>query len=757
MRPHRRSVKLLACTGVLLVGVSGCLIHDPPGNATIYTDVYGVPHIYGETEYDVMFGMGYAMARDQLDTIVTLYRAATGTLSAREGAGEEYVNIISDYLVHLFLVPESAETAYASMPEPERLWLDGFAEGINTYIREHNRTHSPHIEYFSGKDVAAWGIYIAYGWQFFDIIEELQREIEIDLKVRPKIALQPQQRASNQWAVRPPKTDGPAMVYADPHLIWEGPSQWYETHLKVTKGTLDVAGVAVIGTPLIAMGRNAHVAWSLTSNTPPLDTVDVYKEKLVRPNRLSEYVYEPAPSRKKRIVKRMLLLNVKDFPLPLCLPRYYTHHGPLLPVGIDELSPRMTPDGYHVYSVAVSVKKGTLNNYPGLDVSGLLRLFYRLDTAKTVHDIKLALGLQGQPDSYPAEDALQLFQWNVMAGDVQGNIFYIYNGRCPVRVDPHFEDPDFYKRPVPGWTGAHEWQRDETGHVVHWAIADLPQVMNPAGGYLVNCNVAPWYVCPDSGIDPEAYPPYLVRDINTERNLRARALLENTPVITEQDMRRFALDVHIDAADVFERHLFSFYDPWVYPGLAEAAVLLASQPNEATEDNTSVLLLHRWFAALGDAKLEFPDDPAELTDEQRLLLIEALREARDELGNCPHGLAPRWGDVHYIDHGRRFPVGGGAGPIATLFQASGPYSPCQGIEATSGSSFLQITVLTPGATSSWSLRPIGSSSDPSSPHYNDETERFAARDPDHSFKFCPFTHQQVATDYLESTTRLGPQ
>ena len=124
------------CVGACcLVGaaalLAGCPSSGPVGKATVYTDVHGVPHVYGETEYDVMFGLGYAMARDQLDTIVTLYRVASGRLSAKEGPGDEFSNVVSDYLTHLFLVPESAAAAYAAITENERAWLDGFADGLN--------------------------------------------------------------------------------------------------------------------------------------------------------------------------------------------------------------------------------------------------------------------------------------------------------------------------------------------------------------------------------------------------------------------------------------------------------------------------------------------------------------------------------------------------------------------------------------------------------------------------------------------------
>ena len=70
-----------------------------------------------------------------------------------------------------------------------------------------------------------------------------------------------------------------------------------------------------------------------------------------------------------------------------------------------------------------------------------------------------------------------------------------------------------------------------------------------------------------------------------------------------------------------------------------------------------------------------------------------------------------------------------------------------------GSSFMQVSVLDAEAATSRSVRPIGSSSDPESHHYNDETNRYVLRDPDASYKVNPFTDQEVF-DYAEATKTL---
>ena len=73
----------------------------------------------------------------------------------------------------------------------------------------------------------------------------------------------------------------------------------------------------------------------------------------------------------------------------------------------------------------------------------------------------------------------QLMAQNIMVATVQGDIYYLRNGRVPIRakgVDP--------SRPIPGNTSATEWQG------IH-PIADLVQIENPPCGWMQNCNCSP--------------------------------------------------------------------------------------------------------------------------------------------------------------------------------------------------------------------------------------------------------------------------
>ena len=57
-------------------------------NVTIIRDNYGVPHIYGKTDADVVFGLMYTQCEDDFNRVEENYLDALGRLS--ESLGENY-------------------------------------------------------------------------------------------------------------------------------------------------------------------------------------------------------------------------------------------------------------------------------------------------------------------------------------------------------------------------------------------------------------------------------------------------------------------------------------------------------------------------------------------------------------------------------------------------------------------------------------------------------------------------------------------
>jgi penicillin amidase len=70
--------------------------------------------------------------------------------------------------------------------------------------------------------------------------------------------------ASNAWVVDGTKTaSGKPLLAGDPHLTMTLPSIWYE--LDASSPNYDFAGISIPGIPLIMIGKNKFLSWSLTS------------------------------------------------------------------------------------------------------------------------------------------------------------------------------------------------------------------------------------------------------------------------------------------------------------------------------------------------------------------------------------------------------------------------------------------------------------------------------------------------------------
>jgi penicillin amidase/acyl-homoserine-lactone acylase len=89
----------------IFIFVAGCsyspklqLDHHPEKyNVTIYRDTWGVPHIFGKTDADAVYGLAYAHAEDDLVNIQGALLAARGKLASVYGKDQAP----NDYMVKL--------------------------------------------------------------------------------------------------------------------------------------------------------------------------------------------------------------------------------------------------------------------------------------------------------------------------------------------------------------------------------------------------------------------------------------------------------------------------------------------------------------------------------------------------------------------------------------------------------------------------------------------------------------------------------
>ena len=100
---------------------------------TVTRDVYGIPHIKGESQTDVYFGLGFVHAQDRMWQMETGRRAGAGRLS--EIFGKTTLNA-DKYLRGLGFY-HAAKTSLHHYEKASSALIEAYATGINAYLASH--------------------------------------------------------------------------------------------------------------------------------------------------------------------------------------------------------------------------------------------------------------------------------------------------------------------------------------------------------------------------------------------------------------------------------------------------------------------------------------------------------------------------------------------------------------------------------------------------------------------------------------------
>lgn len=513
---------------------------------SLVRDEHGVPHIRAASDSDAYFAIGYAHAQDRLWQLELQRRMARGRLSELFGRA----SIDDDVWFRTLGLYESARSAWPALsPEAQRA-LTAYAAGVNSWVAENHglpsefRVIGIKPEPWTELDSLAWIKMFA-----LDLGGNFRQEMR---RFVARQSLNPQQLAtffpdypadapttvaaadmaaqgeqlaaiatlqdklqqvlrrggryvgSNAWVVAGRNTeDGSALLANDPHLGLQIPSLWYV--LDVDSPQLRIAGMSLVGLPVVVFGRNDRIAWGGTNMMA--DTQDLYFEQ-IDPADATRY---QAGTRSLAFESRSESIAVRaDFPQdlrrkvePVTLQVRKTRNGPLI------------SDHFGVFARPVALR------WTALDAGDTsFEAFYRVGYAKDWDTFKAALAVHVAP------------AMNMLYADRDGNIGYLGAGRLPLRRKGEGTEP------MPGWDDAYAW----SGAV---APAQWPQSYNPAVGYLVSANnkvvgdAYPYFISHDWA------PPTRARRI--EQLLRER--LDAGHKLGAADMQRMQADtLDLDAA-----------------------------------------------------------------------------------------------------------------------------------------------------------------------------------------------------------------
>jgi acyl-homoserine-lactone acylase len=666
-----RRLPLLAAVLVLALGSPPTPALDGDEEITIIRDPFGVPNIFAKTEEGAVYGMGYAQAEDRLEELLKQYRRCEGTMA--EAFGPEFVH--DDYRQRLWQHRSVSEANYPKLPAKIRSICEAYQAGVRQYMKENPAKVPAWAPKLQPWQIIALSRYIIWGWPEGDAGGDLQRG---GITPDPIEA-----RGSNQWVVAANRTaDNAPLALIDPHLGWYGQFRFYEARLY--GGELATSGMAIPGLPMSSLGHNRYLSVAMTTGGP--DAADVYMES-VNPDNPLQYRYD-GQWKEMTVRKEIIKVKTGDQVVDKIFEIAYSHHGPI---------------------VARKAGKAYAMKLPYFDQYRLPEQAYLMATAKNLDDMKKALSL------------FQLMEQNVMIATVQGELYYVRNGRVPIRPAGDFD----WRRPVPGDTSRSEWQG------LH-DLADLVQSHNPWQGYMQNCNVAPehmMFACP---MTPQRYKerPYLYNEDAPlhQRAAMVRQLLHMNGKMTIADAVDVAMSTQVYNADLWQARLVAAVAK-AGPGDPNKMFELVTRWNRRCDpDSVGAVAYRYWFDELGPkaaqvARAGMPP-PADINDEQ---LIKALGSGQQKLLKDWGRLEVKYGDVYRV--GRQggkhtWPVGGGtvpglATPRAISFQMQQDGKTYIGKGGQTSTQLVQLT----NPPRSWTLLPLGESDDPISAHFDDMAEK----------------------------------
>src|SRR5262245_4595257 len=248
----KRARLLVIAFSVLPLLATPSTVAGGDGEATIYRDEYGIPHVFAATLEAASFAVGYAQAEDRLEELLKNYRKANGTMS--EAFGPEFYR--TDLIQRMWRHSEISREKYNEVSPKMRACIEAYIDGVKAFMREHPEQVPKWAQEIHPWDVIALGRYIIWGWPLGEAGGDLQRG-----------GLQPDPtayRGSNEVLIAANRTamNAPIAVI-DPHLSWYGEFRFYQ--VRIYAGDYNVSGVSILGVPFPSLGHSRYCSVAMTT------------------------------------------------------------------------------------------------------------------------------------------------------------------------------------------------------------------------------------------------------------------------------------------------------------------------------------------------------------------------------------------------------------------------------------------------------------------------------------------------------------
>jgi acyl-homoserine lactone acylase PvdQ len=518
---------------------------------TIIRDKWGIPHIYGKTDADCVFGLLYAQCEDDFKRVENNYIDILGRSAEINGEKSLY----NDLYTRLLIDSAGALMDYKRSPDWLKKLLEAYADGINYFLYKNPTVKPALLKRFEPWFQLMWTDGSIAAIQSGGLtIEELKKFYTSDSTstVLTKRIEEEEAAGSNGFALAPSRTaSGNAILYINPHVTFYFRP---EVHVISEEG-LNAYGAVTWGQLFVYQGFNEHCGWMHTSGYS--DVADLYAEQITKKGRKVFYEYNKM---QLPVKQRAVTLSYKegDSIKTKTINTWYTHHGPIMGSRNDQW---------------VSVK--AINR----SLKALIQSWQRTK-ANGFEAFKKNMELLSNSSN------------NTVFADDKGNIAYWHGNLIP-RRDTTFD----WSQPVDGSKATTAWKGfhllDQTIHLY-----------NPASGFIQNCNSTPFTAAGSSSPKKEQYPAYMATEPENFRGITAARLLEKAKKFTIDSMIATGYNTTLSAFAELIPALITRYETdlsksdSIYIKLAEPVSILKKWDLRAGANSIATTLAIEWIQKL---------------------------------------------------------------------------------------------------------------------------------------------------------------
>ncbi len=674
-------------------------------NISIIRDNWGIPHVYGKTDADAVFGLLYAQCEDDFSRVEYNYIEKLGRMA--EVKGESFLP--DDLYIKLIIDSAEAMADYRKSPNWLKKLLNAYADAINFYLYKNPDIKPALLHRFEPWYPLLWtdGSIGAISTGNISKADVNNFYLEANAPIVAKTSWQEENSSgSNGFAIAPSKTSsGNTILYINPHVTF-----YFRPEVHVTSNEgLNVYGAVTWGQFFIYQGFNEHCGWMHTSSA--VDVADMYIEKIVKNN--GKLFYEYDKKLLPLIEKPITLRYKKDAALQTKkITAYYTHHGPIM-------------GSLHNQWISVRGYNRSLQS--------LMQSFLRTKT-QGLQDYKKNMAMLSNTSN------------NTVFADDKGNIAYWHGNYVP-RRDATIN----WSKAVDGTTSATEWKGLHT-------LDEIVHMYNPASGWIQNCNSTPYTVSGNSSpkkiseSGAENYPNYMAPDGENFRAVNAARLLGSQNKFTIDKTIATGYDTYLSAFEILVPALVKMFEnnmlasDSTYALLKEPIAVLKNWDYRVAENSVATTVAIEWVQKLsvnlqkvyiGDGE---PDQvtttkkfaATATTKEMLLPLLEAVNALKNNWGKwqMPWGAINRYQRISsdlnqlYDDNKQSYPVAFASGLWGMLpAYSSRYYEGTKKRYGVAGNSFI-CAVEFGKKIKAKSLLAGGNNGNPVSQHFTDQLEMY---------------------------------